>query len=114
MPVGRAAGRAVDLAGIASAERGLGVIWTQEGSADLNANLVRFEAGEGVGIHVNDEVDVVFVGVSGSGTIVVDGKTFALEPGRMVFVPKGCLRATPTSEAILPSASTNTAHKACR
>jgi mannose-6-phosphate isomerase-like protein (cupin superfamily) len=94
MPVGRASGRAVDLAGIASAERGLGVIWTQEGSADLNANLVRFEAGEGVGIHVNDEVDVVFVGVSGSGTIVVDGKTFALEPGRMVFVPKGCLRAT--------------------
>ena len=67
MPVGRAAGRAVDLAGIASGERGLGVIWTQEGSADLNANLVRFEAGEGVGIYVNDEVDVVFVGVSCSG-----------------------------------------------
>lgn len=94
MPVGSAAGRAVDLAGIASAERGLGVVWTQEGSSDLNANLVRFEAGEGVGIHANDEVDVVFVGVSGSGMVVVDGEKFALEPGRMVFVPKGCLRAT--------------------
>jgi mannose-6-phosphate isomerase-like protein (cupin superfamily) len=94
MPVGSAAGRSADLAGIASAERGLGVVWTQEGSEDLNANLVRFEAGEGVGIHVNDEVDVVFVGVSGSGTVVVDGEKFALGPGRMVFVPKGCLRAT--------------------
>jgi mannose-6-phosphate isomerase-like protein (cupin superfamily) len=94
MPVGRAAGQAVDLAGVASAERGLGVVWTQEGSEDLNANLVRFEAGEGVGIHVNDEVDVVFVGVSGSGTVMVNGESFALEPGRLVFVPKGCLRAT--------------------
>jgi mannose-6-phosphate isomerase-like protein (cupin superfamily) len=94
MPVGSAAGRAVDLAWVASAERGPGVVWTQEGSEDLNANLVRFEAGEGVGIHANDEVDVVFVGVSGSGTVVVEGEKFALEPGRMVFVPKGCLRAT--------------------
>ena len=58
MPLGSAAG----LVGIVSAERGLGVVWPQEGSEDLNANLVRFDA-EGVGIHVNDEVDVVFVGV---------------------------------------------------
>jgi len=94
MPVGGATGRAVDLAGIASTERGPGVVWTQEGSEDLNANLVRFEAGEGVGIHANDEVDVVFVGVSGSGTVVVDGEKFALEPGRLVFAPKGCPRAT--------------------
>ena len=94
MPIGRAVGRAVDLAGMASAEQGLGVVWTQEGSEDLNANLVRFEAGEGVGIHVNEEVDVVFVGVSGLGTVVVDGEKFVLGPGRMVFVPKGCLRAT--------------------
>jgi quercetin dioxygenase-like cupin family protein len=94
MPVGSAAGRAVDLAEVASAVGGLGVVWTQEGGEDLNANLVRFEAGEGVGIHANDEVDVVFVGVSGSGTVVVNGEKFALGPGRMVFVPKGCLRAT--------------------
>jgi mannose-6-phosphate isomerase-like protein (cupin superfamily)/hemerythrin-like domain-containing protein len=94
MPVGGAADRAVDLAGIASAERGLGTVWTQEGSEDLNVNLVRFEAGEGVGIHRNDEVDVVFVGVSGSGTVVVNGEKVPLEPGRMVYVPKGNLRAT--------------------
>lgn len=94
MPVGSAAGRAVDLAGIAAADPGLGVLWTQTEGEDLNANLVRFEAGEGVGVHANDEVDVVFVGVSGSGVVVVDGEEFPLEPGRMVYVPKGRLRAT--------------------
>jgi mannose-6-phosphate isomerase-like protein (cupin superfamily) len=98
MSVGRTA-RAVDLPEIASGERGLGVVWTQEGSEDLNANLVRFEAGEGVGIHVNKEVDVIFVGVSGTGTVVVDGETFALEPGRLVYVPKGCLRATQSASS---------------
>jgi mannose-6-phosphate isomerase-like protein (cupin superfamily) len=93
MPAGMAA-QMVDLAGVAAAEQGLGTVWTQEGSEDLNVNLVRFEAGEGVGVHRNDEVDVVFVGVSGSGTVVVNGETFSLEPGRMVYVPKGNLRAT--------------------
>ncbi len=34
------------------------------------------------------------MGVSGSGTVAVDGEKFSLEPGRLVFVPKGCLRAT--------------------
>jgi mannose-6-phosphate isomerase-like protein (cupin superfamily) len=85
---------AVDLWEIASVERGSGTVWTQEGSEDLNANLVRFEAGEGVGTHANYEVDVLLLGVLGSGTVVVDGEEFALGPGRLVFVPKGCLRAT--------------------
>ena len=94
MTVGSAAGLAVDLAGIAAVDHGLGVVWSHEGGEDLNANLVRFEAGEGVGVHVNDEVDVVFVGVSGSGEVVVDGEASPLEPGRLVYVPKGSLRAT--------------------
>ena len=94
MPAGSEAGQTANLAGLASAERGLGVVWTLEGSEDLNASLARFEAGEGVGIHANDEVDVVFVGVSGSGSVVVEGEEFSLGPGQMVFVPKGYLRAT--------------------
>jgi len=69
------------------------VVWTQEGEGDLNANLVRFEAGEGVAIHRNDEVDVVFVGVSGSGAVVVEGEELPRQPGRLAYVPKGCLRA---------------------
>jgi hypothetical protein len=34
-----------------------GVIWTLDAGSDLNANLVRFGTGEGVGEHVNDEVE---------------------------------------------------------
>jgi hypothetical protein len=52
----------------ASAPGREGVVWSLEAGPDLNVNLVRFGAGGGVGEHVNDEVDVVFVGVSGSGS----------------------------------------------
>ncbi len=71
-----------------------GVVWTLEGRGDLNANLVRFGSGRGVGEHVNDEVDVVFVGVSGSGFIEVGGEERALGAGVLVFVPKGARRST--------------------
>jgi quercetin dioxygenase-like cupin family protein len=65
-----------------------------EGSRDLNANLVRFEAGGGVGEHVNDEVDVLIVGVSGSGLVGVNGEEHPVANGGMVFVPRGARRYT--------------------
>ena len=71
-----------------------GVIWSLEAGSDLNANLVLFGAGRGVGEHVNDEVDVVFVGVSGAGNVQVDGREHALNVGELVFVPKGARRST--------------------
>ncbi len=71
-----------------------GAVWTLEGSGDLNANLVRFDAGGGVEEHVNDEVDVLFVGISGSGTVEVDGEGQAIGPGNLVFVGKGQRRST--------------------
>jgi hypothetical protein len=58
----------MDLAGMAAAGEQTGVIWTLLESDDLNANLVRFEAGGGVGEHINDEVDVIFVGVPAAHT----------------------------------------------
>ena len=78
----------------ASAAGREGVIWTLVESDDLNANLVRFGAGRGVGEHVNREVEVVFVGVSGSGSVEVDGEEHALGAGRLVFVPKGARRSS--------------------
>jgi hypothetical protein len=39
----------------ASAHNRAGVIWTLEAGIELNANLVRFGMGGGVGEHVNDE-----------------------------------------------------------
>lgn len=70
-----------------------GTVWTLAGSADLNANLVRFDAGGGVAEHANEEVDVLLVGVTGSGVAVVDGEELALEAGSLVFAPKGARRS---------------------
>ncbi len=72
----------------------VGVVWTLEASSELNANLVRFEAGGGVGEHVNDEVEVIIVGVSGSGVVDVDGAVHPVSNGTMTFVPKGARRST--------------------
>jgi quercetin dioxygenase-like cupin family protein len=73
---------------------GEGVVWTLGAGEDLNANLVRFGAGRGVGGHVNEEVDVIFVGVSGSGFVEVEGEEQALEAGKVVFVDRGFRRST--------------------
>ena len=87
--------RLVNLGDIAGSATGRsGVVWTLEGSGDLNANLVRFEAGGGVGEHVNDEVDVLVVGIAGSGSVSVDGEEHPLSNGVMVFVPRGASRST--------------------
>ncbi len=85
---------AVDLAKISADARGSGTVWTQQEGRDLNANLVRFPRGEGVGEHVNGEVDVLFLGVSGSGVVEVDGREHALGAGFLVLAPAGARRAT--------------------
>ena len=85
---------AVDLAEISAEARGSGAVWTLRGSGDLNANLVAFPRGEGVGEHVNGEVDVLFVGVSGSGVAEVDGREHALGAGVLVLAPRGARRST--------------------
>lgn len=84
----------MDLREIVTSVRGAGVVWTLEESGDLNANLVRFPTGEGVGEHANDEVDVIFLGVSGSGFVNVGGEDHCLSGGELVFVPKGVRRST--------------------
>ena len=72
----------------------VGAIWTLEQSAELNANLVRFSVGGGVDEHINEEVDVLFVGVTGSGVVEVDGHKHSLQAGTVAFVPKGARRST--------------------
>jgi len=85
----------VDLGEIAASAVGrAGAIWTLARSDELNANLVRFERDGGVGEHVNDEVDVIIVGVSGSGLVEVNGEAYLVSNGTMVFVPRGARRST--------------------
>jgi quercetin dioxygenase-like cupin family protein len=88
------AGVSVDFDQVLAASGDRGVIWALEASGDLNANLVRFDAGGGVGEHVNEEVDVLFVGVAGTGTVRVDGEEHPLSAGTLVFAPKGVGRST--------------------
>ena len=56
-------------------------------------NLLAFGAGEGVAAHVNAEVDVLLLGVSGSGTVAVDGASHALAAGTLLLIPRGARRA---------------------
>jgi len=72
----------------------VGVIWALDTSSDLNANLVRFGAGQGVEEHVNDEVEVIVLGVSGSGIVPVNREEHALSAGILVFILKGARRST--------------------
>jgi quercetin dioxygenase-like cupin family protein len=84
-----------DLSRLAAAAGGReGAIWTLEESGDLNVNLVCFDARGGVGEHVNEELDVVLVGVAGSGFARVSGEEHPLSAGTLVFVPKGAERST--------------------
>ena len=79
---------------IATAGEQAGVVWTLRDSEDLNANLMRFAPGRGVNEHTNVEVDVIFVGVSGSGVVMIDGDEYPLPAGTVVFAPKGTRRST--------------------
>ena len=89
----------VDLYENLAAEERTGVIWALEQSGDLNVNLVKFPVGEGVEEHVNEEVDVLFVGVAGSGVVAVDGQEHRLRAGKVAFVPKGARRTTRSGSA---------------
>jgi quercetin dioxygenase-like cupin family protein len=85
----------VDLSDVAAnAGARVGVIWTLDASNDLNANLVRSCIGQGVGEHVNKEVEVVVLGVSGSGIVTVDREEHALSAGILAFIAKGVRRST--------------------
>ena len=100
---------AVDVAAFAAAAD-VAVPWSTQ-SADLNVNLLVFAAGDGVASHVNGEVDVLFVGVSGEGEIVVGEERFPLQPGRVVLVPKGRERATVARSARFAYLSCHRARK---
>jgi len=68
-----------------------GATWTRQ-SEDLDVNLLVFTAGEGVADHVNAEVDVLLVGISGAGAVSVDGKREILCAGKAMIIPKGAQR----------------------
>jgi mannose-6-phosphate isomerase-like protein (cupin superfamily) len=71
---------------------GEGTLWSAAG-ADLNANLLAWPPGGGVGEHRNHERDVLLVVVGGGGTLVIDGRPLTLRAPQLVLVPRGAARA---------------------
>jgi quercetin dioxygenase-like cupin family protein len=71
---------------------GGGPVWGAA-SADLNATLLEWPAGEGPSEHVNEERDVLYVVVSGSARLTVDCEPRELAAGEAAIVEKGARRA---------------------
>jgi quercetin dioxygenase-like cupin family protein len=84
--------RVVALAEILAGSDGPGPLWTAT-TDDLNVNLLSFEGNQGVPRHVNDEVDVLIVGIAGEGDIEIDGEVQRLGAGGLCLIPKGAARA---------------------
>jgi quercetin dioxygenase-like cupin family protein len=74
------------------APEGEGPLWGTA-SADLNATLLAWPAGGGVGAHVNHERDVLLVVLAGDATLELDGEPKPLAEGSAVIVPKGVARS---------------------
>jgi len=68
-----------------------GPVWGAA-SADLNATVLAWSAGEGPAEHVNEERDVLYVVVAGSVTLTVDGEPRGLAAGEATIVDKGARR----------------------
>jgi mannose-6-phosphate isomerase-like protein (cupin superfamily) len=83
---------AVDVAELARVSSVAGPIWTDQ-SEDLNVNLLVLARDEGIAGHVNAEVDVLLVGVAGTGMVEVDGTECSVGPGQVLIIPKGAQRA---------------------
>ena len=84
-------GQVEDLAALTRSATAPGAIWTRQ-SEDLNVNLLVFAAGEGVAGHVNAEVDVLLVGIAGTGAVTIDGTRQILSPGHAIVIAKGAKR----------------------
>ena len=82
-----------DLPRLARLRLGQKPAWSQQ-SEDLSINLISCTDGQGVGSHVNGEVDVLLVGIDGEGSVEIDGHWHVLRPGQVVLIPKGVPRAT--------------------
>ncbi len=81
------------LPAVVAGATGSGVVWTLPAGRGVNVNLVRLEPGESIREHVNDALDVVLLGVSGTASVTIDGLEVALEPGALLVVPAGARRA---------------------
>lgn len=77
----------VDLLG----SSGTGPLWGMA-SADLNATLLAWPPEHVVDEHINAELDVLLIVLSGHGSAIIDGETHDLATGSAILLPRGALR----------------------
>lgn len=70
-----------------------GAIWSLPHGGDLDANLVRFEAGSGIDSHVNNDVDVLLFVQSGTADLTIDDHTQWLGTDHLAHIPRGSMRS---------------------
>ena len=70
---------------------GTGPLWGMA-STDLNATLLAWRPGHEVPEHVNEELDVLVIVLSGNGTAIIDGESHDLAAGNAILVPRGTRR----------------------
>jgi len=76
----------------AAREAASGPAWGHE-CEDLDLTLLKWFADEGVAEHVNEEVDVVMVVLSGEGVVTIGGLPEHARSGSAFVIPKGVPRA---------------------
>lgn len=77
-----------------------GAIWGLD-SSQLNANLVTVRAGETMPNHVNDEVDVLILVVSGSGNVTIADNAIDIAADSLVLIPRGASRRINATSALV-------------
>ena len=77
---------------------GTGPLWGMA-STDLNATLLAWRPGHVVPEHLNEELDVLVVVLSGTGTAIIDGEPHDLTAGSALLVPRGTRRQINAGEA---------------
>ena len=70
-----------------------GAVWSLPHGGDLDANLIRLDAGAVIGEHVNREVDVLLIVRSGTGELTLDGSGQRLAADSLALIPRGASRA---------------------
>ncbi|MGY0466157.1 cupin domain-containing protein [Kitasatospora sp. cg17-2] len=71
-----------------------GALWRLTGTErQLDANVVRLRPGAAVAAHVEPDLDVLVLGLTGQGTLRCAGVEHTLEPGALRLLPHGAERA---------------------
>ena len=81
-----------NLLDVLAAETGTGPIWSTEAD-DLDCTFVSWDQGGSVPAHVNQEVDVLLMVLSGDGVARVGGDEVKIKPGSIIIIPKGVERS---------------------